>query len=546
MANFNSSIAKNKGMNQTLNHEGATVHQLTELETLFSKVLGSFFGESTFYENRDALSDLKNLETIIQNVSERDKEYVLKIAQLGRMFNMIDYPLQILAVAGNMKRYNGESFKDETGNGKMRYYIDQIVQRTKDVNSVLSTQLVVYGKPIPKQLRKGLKEKLESYDMYKLSKGLDIGREISLKDSIKLLHPHPMNSEMEEFYTNILQGKVKKGNDKKDIQSELTKKGQTDKVERTDTDLIQSVYDSNLQTIVKNLISLYRNGLFGNEEVVNYIAGQLKNERVVLNSKLLPFRFFSAYVELGKLGNSYAVSTIREALEDAVDISIANVDEIEGLTAYLIDISSSMNRKISSKSSVTAKDIALLLGAIAYKKGTGDLFLFATDTNRVNISRRTPVFEIVNIMKNIHLGGCTDIKKAFIMIDEHAKANDLKYDNVIILSDGDCYGYDKKTNTLSFSDYSVKNADQHINRMIDEGIVKKVWINNLLGNDFAIVNTRSHQKNLITGFSEKFLDIINVYNSLGTGKDIRKVIDTLLEKELGSKKHYKNNNSKRK
>ena len=33
--------------------------------------------------------------------------------------------------------------------------------------------------------------------------------------------------------------------------------------------------------------------------------------------------------------------------------------------------------------------------------------------------------------------------------------------------------------------------------------VKKVYLNNLLGNNFAIVNTDDFRKNLITGFSKE-------------------------------------------
>ena len=55
-------------------------------------------------------------------------------------------------------------------------------------------------------------------------------------------------------------------------------------------------------------------------------------------------------------------------------------------------------------------------------------------------------------------------------------------------------------------------------------------MNNLVGNDFAIVNTDDYRKNLITGFSEKIVDVINVYSALGTGaSDIRVIIDSLMD-----------------
>ena len=60
--------------------------------------------------------------------------------------------------------------------------------------------------------------------------------------------------------------------------------------------------------------------------------------------------------------------------------------------------------------------------------------------------------------------------------------------------------------------------------------VKKVYLNNLLGNNFAIVNTDDFRKNLITGFSERIVDVINTYSAIGTGaSDIRVVIDSLVD-----------------
>ena len=60
--------------------------------------------------------------------------------------------------------------------------------------------------------------------------------------------------------------------------------------------------------------------------------------------------------------------------------------------------------------------------------------------------------------------------------------------------------------------------------------VKKVYLNNLLGNNFAIVNTDDFRKNLITGFSERIVDVINTYSAIGTGaSNILVVIDNLVE-----------------
>ena len=58
-----------------------------------------------------------------------------------------------------------------------------------------------------------------------------------------------------------------------------------------------------------------------------------------------------------------------------------------------------------------------------------------------------------------------------------------------------------------------------------------MYLDNLLGNTFSIMNTDDFRKNLITGFSERVIDVINTYSSSGSdATDVRKVIDSIVEK----------------
>ena len=41
-------------------------------------------------------------------------------------------------------------------------------------------------------------------------------------------------------------------------------------------------------------------------------------------------------------------------------------------------------------------------------------------------------------------------------------------------------------------------------------MIKKFYLNNLLGNKFSIVNTDDYRKNLITGFYERIVEVVNI------------------------------------
>lgn len=553
MATMNSKRGKvtmKKDTRRTVNHEGSVVHKLDTLETLFSKVLGSFFGESTFYEKRTAESDFKEIQRLISEIPDEDIEYALKVARIGREYNMIQYPLAVLTACFNDPRFKGENFLDEvTGRNKLQTYSDYIVRRGKDILDVMAMQMNVFGfevttkgrgknktthrnQPLPMQLRKALQFKLESFNEYQLSKALGENKEVSMADCIKLLRPNPERSKVrEDFFKRVIEGDVEFGGSEetKQVQSELAK-SKNKNSKSTKADVKKSIDTSTVMAIVKNLVALDRAGMFSDKEAVDSIVAKLTNKKEVEKSRLLPFRFYSAYMEVSNLSNSAGKRRVMDALVEALDLSIDNLQDIEGYSAILIDRSGSMRHPVSSASDVTADIVACMLGAICFKKGIADVYVFANECKQVtNISRKSTVMDIMKEIQRHNVGGGTSLDVALYTLNQQ----DTKYDNLIVLSDNDCYSSSGNTFVLrkcySWGGRSY-DTDAELNKLFKNKVIKKLYIDNLLGNNFAIANTDDYRKNLITGFSERVIDVINVYSSIGTGaSDVRKVIDSIVE-----------------
>lgn len=533
---------------KTVNHEGSVVHKLDTLEILFSKVLGSFFGEGTHYEKRTAEKDFKEIQRLIAEIPESDIEYALKVARIGREYNMIQYPLAVLTACFNDPRFKGENFIDEvTGRNKLQTYTDYIVRRGKDITDIMAMQMNVFGfdvttkgrgknktnhrnQPLPMQLRKSLKMKLESFNEYQLSKALGDNREVSLADCIKLLRPNPANSRVsEDFYKRVIEGNVEFGGSEetKQVQAELSKVNNKNS-KTTKADVKKSIDTSTVMAIVKNLVALDRAGMFSDSKAVDSIVAKLTNKKEVQKSRLLPFRFYSAYQEVSKLSNSAGKRKVMDALVEALDLSIDNLQDIEGYSAILIDRSGSMRLSVSGASNVTADIVACMLGAICFKKGIADVYVFADRCEQVtDISKKSTVMDIMKTIMNHNVGGCTNLDTAINVL----ASQNTKYDNLIILSDGDCYSSSGSSFRLyGRGYYSSYNTDEAVNILFKKKVIKKLYLDNLLGNSFAIVNTDDFRKNLITGFSERVVDVINVYSSIGSGaSDVRKIIDSIVE-----------------
>lgn len=534
MSTFNRKSMKNKETlkyNTTINNEGEVVYDLNVLKSLLVKVVGSKFAADTFYKKANVEKEFKELISLIQQIPEEDKEYALKIALLGRYSGMIEYPLNTLLACYNMPRY-GKDFLDENGCSKFRYYSDLLVRRTKDVNHLVAGQIAMYGTSIKPQMRKNLNAKLESFDKYKLSKGLDRGKFISLADSLKLLRPTPINEEMSQFYKDVIENKVTVGAGKTQIQAEiqnvkLQEKQKKPKEEIDLSKLVDSLYKANLAALLKNIVMFINYGILDDDKHLQYTIKKITSKEDVLKSKILPYEIYATYKSLSYLPNKECVQAIKDALNKALDISIDNVDDIKGYTAYLIDLSGSMSCGITNNSSISAKEMASLLGAIAYKKGQGDIFVFADKCEVVSLNRSDSILTMVSILSKKHVGGCTYLDKALNEIKEFAKKHNIKYDNLLLLSDNDCYRYNSRSGKLTIGDY--ESLDSKVSSLMREGIFETMWINNLTGNTYTIANTDEMKKNLIFGFSPKFIDVMNLYYNIRNNDDLRPLIDELLE-----------------
>lgn len=514
MANMNISKQENlfNGLKET-NHVGEKVHALSLLEELYQRTMGAYLGEATAYESHEISSDFQRLRDIIAQIPSEQAEYVMKIAAIGRACNMISYPLAVFTVACNDDKFRGQVFCDENGINKMGTYADKIIRRGKDVTEVLASQLSVFGrdKAIPKQMRKALKRKIEAMDAYQLTKALGKNSVVSMADAIKLVRP----GDNKPIYKDIIEGKAKFANGKQQVQTILQKP--------TEEGIQDSLTNSSLFAIIKNLRALFSAKVM-TEENATLICDKLTNADIVRKSRILPYQFYDAYKAVKDISGKEA-KRITDALSRAVDLSVDNVDSIEGYTAFFVDLSGSMRNRVSGMSHTDQMELGAVLAAIGAKKSTARIYAFASVCKEVPFSASSSVVDITSRILDMNVGGRTYLLEAL----RHVESSGEQFDNVVVLSDQDVY---QRTNDNSFciSDYQ-QSYDAVISRHIKNHFYHRFFINDLSGNRFSIINTGNYSKNLVTGFSEHYIDEINGCIFLEkNASDFTKLIDLLYEK----------------
>ena len=226
-------------------------------------------------------------------------------------------------------------------------------------------------------------------------------------------------------------------------------------------------------------------------ETIDLICNFLSNKDEVKRSKQLPFRFLSAYNVVEGLYDldSLKRTKLLSAIEDAMDASLENLPEIDGLTAIFHDTSGSMSTPVSAKSTVSCNMAGAMIAAICAKKCTETYIgAFARDLKMVSFSKNDSVISIAKKLMNTDVGHATYTHKIMDWVIE-AK---IKPARIIVTSDMQAYGYD--------------SLDDLWKKFSKSSNGKDCWLHsiNLQGyGDTPFDNV--NRVNLTAGFSEKIL-----------------------------------------
>jgi 60 kDa SS-A/Ro ribonucleoprotein len=482
----------------TVNHEGAPAYTLNAHKALIESVLGAFWNEDLFYSKGKENSN--NLRKAVKAVAAVEPKFVLQTAAYARnVMHMRTTPQVILVEAANI------------GATKpfIREYAPKIIRRADELSEVIAYQLSQFGKPIPNSLKRGIADAFARFDEYQLNKYDSDKGSVKLGDVLRLVNrkkDYPVSKAMREYLINDVVdtdalpkiGALKRLLAKDTIDEEALSLIKESSV--TWETLISKFGSTkeNWQLVSPNMgyMALLRNLRNFQEKEVDLapILERIADPREVARSKQLPFRFFSAYKQVTE-------QQIRRAIAKAFDASISNVT-LDGKTAVLVDMSGSMQARLSSKSSVEYVDVGAVLGAIASKKAADSVFVgFASHVKRIPLNPDDTLMTNVEkiLAERNNLGGGTEAHKAFTEIEKQV------FDRVILISDMQCYDtgryngyYGGITVNKKWEDYVKRNPNSRL-YSIDVSA-------------YGTSQTPSNARNVtqLFGWSDKLFDLMNI------------------------------------
>lgn len=457
------------------NFMGGNSYELNALDTLKMVTASSIFGEPSYYRNgefneakiRDAFYEVDELveklsvlddsrfsgkqtseimEMVIDEALDEDFGAVLDWAVELRKHYLMRLNPQVIMVRA--AQHPGRVAFNEEHPNKFRNVESLVMSRADEPASQLTYFLYKNKNKnnLPNILKRSWADKLSSLNAYQVAKYKNTG--LGMIDVVRISHAHsPVLDELMKTGTVTVTEEDK-------TWENLKSEGKT--------------WEEILNTIKLGHMALLRNlrGIFTeikDRETCVKILDELKAG--VLNGKQFPFRYYSAYRAIERESKINFEPLILDALEECMDISLANMPKLKGKTITLTDNSGSAWGTIQTEyGSVTVAEIDNLSAVItAMLSDEGYVGVFGDKLEIIPIKKRDGILSqmkyINTVGKDIGMGTENGI---WLFFDKAIKEKE-NWDNIFIYSDmqaghGGLYGI----NHNDYKEYSCR-----YNRYID-------------------------------------------------------------------------------
>lgn len=424
-----------------VNFMGGISYELNPLDTLKMISASSIFGEPQYYRSSGFKDGSYHLDKYVQEYSVLDIDEGNTTSQImiNAINSALDYdfeatinwaatlrhdyymrlnPQVIMVLAA--KHPKRKEFSDNHP-GLFREINNKVMHRADEPASQLSFYLYQYGNKskIPSILKRSWCDRIENMSRYEMEKHRN--HEVGMIDTIRICHAKG------DLINELMKsGKIEVTDDQKTWEK-LRVSGMSWK------DILNTTHVGHM-ALLRNLRSIFKE--VDDVEVLNKVVSDLKSG--VIKGKQFPFRYYQALRAIKRDSDVNFKPQLIDALEECLDISIANMPKLKGKTMCLSDNSGSAWGSFNSEyGSVTVAEIDNLSSVITgMSSDEGYVGKFGDKLKITPVSKRNgALLQAESITSDMYrdVGGSTE-NGVWIFFRDAIKNKDW-YDNIFIYSD---------------------------------------------------------------------------------------------------------------
>ncbi len=387
----------------------------------------------TFYATAE-----EQLDTVLTLAQAVEPLFVAQIAiharEAGHMKDMPALLLTVLAVR-DVQLFK-RIFNRVCTNGKMVRTFVQILRSGVSDRKSLGTA--------PKKLVQAWMESLQDTDLLAAT----IGNDPSFADLVRMVHPKPADATRRAFYAWV----IGRAHDAAALPArvqefEAWKADRRLSVPDVPFQLLTSApldaaawcaiaRQASWQTTRMHLNTFVRHGVFEVAGMAELVAGRLADPASIAKARVFPYQLLIAYQQ-AEVGVPLLV---REALQDAMEIAIANVPAVGTSLVVCPDVSGSMHSPITGQrgtatSAVRCVDVAALMTATMLRRNPqAEVLPFSDRVNEVSLNPRDSVLTNAKLLAGLPSGG-TDCSLPLVELNRRQAHVSL----VILVSDNESW-----------------------------------------------------------------------------------------------------------
>lgn len=366
------------------------IKQSAKLEAI-SLVLTSFVKDKYYSSAQD---DLTRLKWLTEKV---DTEFLAKLAIFARTkFGMRSITH---ALAGYLApKLSGKQYA--------KSFYDKVIHRVDDMQEILAVIQSTSSKCVPNAVRKGFKAAFERFDAYQLAKYRTENKSIKLVDIVNLVHPRHSKA-----IKQLVEGTLK---NEQTWEAKVSAAGNSENATAKEEAWWELILNKKLGylALIRNLRNIEAQLKWaGAQMITGTLVQQLTDVKSITQSLVMPFQIKTAY-------DIVTNRDLKQALSQAMEISVQNVPKFPGKTAIFLDRSGSMSWVIG---------IASLFAAVLAKSNNATIINFGWRAEEHVYNPASILADIQQPLNSANLWS-TNFNAPFDKLNE-------KVDRIIILSD---------------------------------------------------------------------------------------------------------------
>lgn len=365
--------------------EGAPAKHITPEQALRRSVLSCLLWEQEFYEDGKTIAD-----RIAENAAQCSTETVAALAKEARQVHGLRHAPLILLL--DLVRRGGSGVADA---------IDAAIRRPDEIGELVALYWRNGRKMLPRQMRLGMAKAFNRFSEYSLAK-YDRDGPVKLRDVLFLSHAKPKDDETAALFKKVADRELatpdtwevslSAGADKKETFERLIRDGKLGYL-----------------ALLRNLRNMVDAGC-DRGLVTDAIVARKGDELV------FPFRYVAA---------ARAVPQLEPYIDQALCEAVASAPRLSGITAVLVDVSGSMDERLSAKSDLKRMDAAAALASVI----NGDVRVFTFSNQVVEVPPRRGMAGVDAVIRSQPHSG-TYLGQAVTAIN-----GQVKHDRLIVITD---------------------------------------------------------------------------------------------------------------